>query len=266
MIHLHDGLNSERIANLKMYPPPHLFAVISWGIAATSWLAWALNSHPDIFCVHAANHFWSKLGGAARLDGLDYLRVIGSQGSAHIAAGDVHGVSRTTVPEISGLLNGDFSCAVLVREPISRLYSQLALFEKFKQFESWNIDYLDEVIEQKLTLPDRSYGTRLFVHGVSMLNAILEEQEIAPIYRSEDLTTDSEKLCRFVSHITSGKVNADIDWAIACISRGKTNSHIAGQKQKRALESWQIDVIRAIVEPQAWDIYSSLGYPIPDFI
>src|SRR5436305_15337620 len=31
---------------------PDLFAVISWGCSATTWVAPTLNSHPDVFCLH----------------------------------------------------------------------------------------------------------------------------------------------------------------------------------------------------------------------
>jgi hypothetical protein len=75
------------------YPAPHLFAVVSWGCAATGWTARTLNSHPDIFAVHAANTAWAMLGGGRTLTGVEYMRVLGMLGTNHAAAGDVHGIT-----------------------------------------------------------------------------------------------------------------------------------------------------------------------------
>jgi hypothetical protein len=264
--------DAKRKAILETYPPPHVFAVITWGCAASSWLARTLNSHPDIYCVHTANSSWAELGGAPHLDGSDYLTVIGSQGYAHIAAGDVHGVSRHTVPELKATFGEQFSCAIVVREPLSRLRSQLALFKKFQHLHLWNVEYLDDIINnQKLPLPDNSYSNHLFVHGANMLNAIVEEHLVAPIYRSEDLTSDAEILCNFVDHLTNGKVKADLSWATTSICRDKLNVHAeAAVKSPKVedlkLEDWQIATLQKVVLPQAWELYHELKYPIPSFL
>jgi hypothetical protein len=250
--------------------PPHIFAVVTWGCAASSWLARALNSHPDIFCVHAENSLWSVLGEARYLDGAEYLTVVGCQGCTHTAAGDVHGVSRHTVPEIKAEFGEQFSCAVVVREPISRLHSQLSLFKKRQHLRSWNLDYLEDTIK-KLALPNDSYPTHLFVHGANMLNAIVEEHLIAPVYRSEDLTSNPEILCKFVDHITNGKIEADLPWATTSVSREKLNAHSESavrslNPESSNLEDWQMETIRKVVLPQAWELYQKLNYPIPNFI
>ena len=42
----------------KIFQPqlPPVFAVISWGYAATGWLSKVLDGHPEILCVHGLNH------------------------------------------------------------------------------------------------------------------------------------------------------------------------------------------------------------------
>ena len=124
-----EGLTDYQQAFLKKYPYPQLFAVISWGCAATAWIAAVPNRHPDIYCVHAANSFWHVLGNCEKSDGAPYLRLIGSQGHAYTAAGGVHRVSRHLVPECRRSFGETFNAAVVVREPISRLHSQLASFQ-----------------------------------------------------------------------------------------------------------------------------------------
>ena len=93
-------------ATAKDAPLPFLFCVVSWGCAATQWLANTLNSHPDIFCVHCENQFWERLGGARNLDGWQYLRILGCQSPGSRACGDVHGVSRKINSRSAGQARG----------------------------------------------------------------------------------------------------------------------------------------------------------------
>lgn len=239
--------------------------MVSWGCAATSWLAKILNSHPDIYCVHAANLFWHVLGEIPRLDGVRYLQIIASQGHAHAAAGDVHGVSRHLIPELRATFGAAFNAAVVVREPAARLYSQMALFDQYVDLQSWEIGYIDEVIARcGVVLPGNEYVNRLFVHGVNMLNAVLEERECGRIFRAEDLTSDAEVLSQFIDEITRGKVRAEPEWVQAAVNSKRLNAH-ADAVSGRQLEDWQVDVVRKVVDPRAWEIYSELGYTTPEF-
>jgi len=186
-----EGLTEYQKLFLRKNPIPQLFCVVSWGCAATAWLATVLNRHPDIYCVHAANVGWHALGDCEMLDGARYLRIVGSQGHAHIAAGDVHGVSRSRVAECRHLFGDKFNTAVVIREPISRLHSQLALYQDFEGLRVWDVDYLDAVLTRTgIVLAPGDYESRLFVHAANMLNAILEEHEVGRVYRCEDLTSD----------------------------------------------------------------------------
>jgi len=85
---------------------PSLFSVVSWGCAGTAWLARALNSHPDVFCVQSANHYLQSMRGVAPMDGLEYLHLIAAIATGHQAVGDVHGISRHLIPELWHLYNG----------------------------------------------------------------------------------------------------------------------------------------------------------------
>lgn len=260
-----EGLTEYQRAFLNKYPYPQLFAVISWGCAATSWLATVLNRHPDIYCVHAANLHWHVLGNCERLDGVPYLRIIGSQGHAHIAAGGVHGVSRHLVPECRRSFGDKFNSAVVVRDPISRVHSQLALYQDFEGLRAWNVDYLDAVLSRTgIVVAPEDYESRLFVHAANMLNAVLDERDVGKIYRSEDLTSDSQVLGEFIEEITRGKVSPSSQWLESEIRTKRVNVHSA-QRSRREFGDWQIDVIRKVVDPRAWEVYESLGYARPEF-
>jgi len=260
-----DGLTDYQQAFLRKYPSPQLFSVISWGCAATAWLAAVLNRHPDIYCVHDANHSWHVLGNFEKLDGVPYLRIIGKQGHAHAAAGEVHGVSRHLVSECRRTFGDKFNAAVVVREPISRIYSQLALHQDFEGLRAWNVDYVDAILARtNIVAPPGDYQSRLFVHAVNMLNAILEEREVGKIYRAEDLTSNAGVLGEFVEEITRGKVSPASDWLQSAIQTKKVNVH-AARRPRHEFDDWQVDVIRKVVDPRAWEVYESLGYARPEF-
>ena len=259
------GLTDYQRAFLRKYPCPQLFYVVSWGCAATAWLARVLNHHPDIYCVHAANHHWYVLGNGEKVDGARYVHIIGSQGHAHIAAGGVHGMDRALIPECRRVFGHKFNAAVVVREPISRMRSQIALHRDFEGLQVFDLSYLDAVLERTgIAVESGDYKSRLFVHAANMLNAVLEEREVGKIYRSEDLTSDGEVLGEFVEEITRGKVSPDSGWLKAALETKKVNVH-AGRYPPRESDDRQIDVIRRVVDPRAWDAYESLGYERPEF-
>jgi hypothetical protein len=247
-------------------PLPFLFCVVSWGCAATQWLANTLNAHPDIYCVHCANQFWERLGGARSVDGWQYLRILSAESPASRACGDVHGVSRECVPDLRAKLGEGFNCAILVRDPLPRLYSQMALFESWPVKNAWNVDYVQKFVDHGVRLPQDNLMNPLFLHGANMLNNILQEEEVAPIWRSEDLTGDASMLTRFIEELTRGHVQVEREWAQRAVSRPPSNRHHGTNQRVRQLEPWQMDAINRIVEPRAWQIYEKLGYKTPDFV
>jgi len=245
-------------------PMPFLFCVVSWGAAATQWLANTLNGHPDIFCAHCANEFWQRLAGARYVDGWQYLRILGSGSPASRACGDVHGVSRETVPDLRAKLGDHFNCAVLVREPLPRLLSQVALFDKWPVKSVWSVDYVQKFLDRGVRLPEDNISNRLFLHGVNMINNIIQEEPVAPIWRAEDLTTNAALLAQFVRELTRGHVEVEPEWAERAVRRPPSNRHSSPGAAPREFEPWQVDAIKKIVEPKAWSLYEGLGYKTPD--
>lgn len=245
-----------------------VFAVVSWGCAATHWLARTLNAHPDIFCVHAGNFSWHHYGRAPYLDGPEYLATIREMGSSYGAAGDIHGVDLRTIGAVRKTFGDRFACAIVVREPIARLYSQIALFQSNLHTRAWNVDYVQRFIDEGVVLPVDNYENRLTLHGISMLNSIVSEQATARVWRCEDLTTRAEALAEFVRAIVGASVRVDPDWAQAAVGLPIVIQHVKSDRplQDRRPQDWQIDAIRRIVSPQAWDLYAQLGYVAPDFL
>jgi len=244
-----------------------LFAVISWGAAATSWLSKALNSHPEIFCLHSLNiylNFDKDRRSFPRNDGLEYLYLIARSAFAYKVIGDVHGISRYDIPEIRKLLDKRFNAVVVVREPLPRLKSTLSHLRLNMKYPLYNVDYVNDIIKnKKLILPHNDYGDRLFVHGVNMLNAIVEENNVGKIYRSEDLTTNKSILFEFIEEITGGKIKTDSELLSNMLKIDKVNKHV---KEEIQFDDWQIDVIKSVVSDKAWELYSKCGYDKPSFL
>jgi len=243
------------------YPPPQrLFAVISWGAAATNWLAAKLNDCPGIFCLHSSNEFWTQFADARSLNGVSYIRLVGMLGSGAQAAGDVHGISRYDVPAIREAFGDRFRSAVLVRDPMARLRSQLGLFARYAAVSSWDVDYLKGKFQNVVPiLPSGSYEDWLFVHGVNMFNNILDEGSLAgPLIRMEDVTTKPSALIDLVEHLTAGHVKAPKEWAEAAVTSSATNRHATQGVTQFA--DWQKRVFEAVVEPRAIELHRELGY------
>jgi hypothetical protein len=111
-----------------------------------------------------------------------------------------------------------------------------------------------------VTLPANNYRCRFFVHAANMLNAILEEREVGRVYRSEDLTQRAETLGDFVEEITRGAVSPSADWLRSAIQTPPMNRH-AERHRDPEFADWQVDIIRRVVDPRAWELYEGLGYP-----
>ena len=264
------NLSEAQKTLLKECPPPsRLFAIITWGCAATTWLSIVLNAHLDIFCMHATNSAMILKNGVNRFynwtDGLDYIQLISRVAFSFKVAGDILGISRSDVPELKKTLGKNFNAIVLVREPISRLKSQMALFDRLGNYQPWsNIDYVDSIIEKKgVMLPKVDYNHKLFVHGVNMLNSITQEAPVGKIFRAEDITTNESSLSDLIKEISGGLIVPEKEWLSTMLQISPINKH---RKKDIFFSNWQIEIIKRVVDEKAWELYSKLGYLKPNFL
>jgi hypothetical protein len=243
---------------------PHLFAIVSWGCAATWWIAKALNSHQDIFCFHANNNKWKFVVGQ-KLDGVDYMKLIEKEGIHYIAAGDIHGISRYEIQRLQSYYGDRFSFCFVVRDPISRLksfFSKLIISPE----GSYKLSDIEEVIDQS-KFPKRNYTKeeKYFINACNALNWIIDELKIGGrFFRCEDLTTSPQAMLELVEHISNGKVSADLAWAEKIVKMPPIASNV--KNTKILFNDWHIDTISRVVKKEAWEAYSELGYNIPDFV
>lgn len=256
-------------AQIEIYPPTRCFAVVSWGCAATSWLAYALNSHPDIYCVHAATTFWTVLLNFPIPDDADYMMALACQGYAHRLAGDVHGISRHSIPTIKNRLGDRFRAVVVVRDPMKRLLSAYHHLKWRKDRGVHDVngaEYAAHLARRySITVDQEDVDKLLFVEAANMLNAVIDERTVGPIFRIEDLLGIPNVMRAFVDEISAGEVQATEDWIRYVYNLPAINPHANKNSTLHQIQNDAdfIEIAKRVVEPQAWMLYQSLGYRVP---
>ena len=148
----------------------------------------------------------AALRATERLDGLEYLELLGIQGAGYKAAGDVHGISRDGAIAAREALGERVTSSPHSSESPRRVSTsaELALFRTRRAVSGVGNRLMSTTIvrEKSIELPDSSYESRLVVHGANMLNAITEEVGVGPVYRMEDITTSGERFANLVRELT----------------------------------------------------------------
>jgi hypothetical protein len=148
-----DSITPFQKALLEKTRHNQLFAVVSWGCAATQWLAKGLNSHPEILCLH--NGAGAVASFHSSMDSLQYVRVLSHLGWGYTAVGDVHGLPRMEIAKLKEAFGDRFNAVIVVREPVARLrsqmalYAQMALYEELRGLDVQDLSYAETLIESK---------------------------------------------------------------------------------------------------------------------
>jgi len=254
-----DPLTPFQAAIAEMYATPRLFGVVTWGAAGSHWLAATLNRIPDLLCLHDGRYPLRILHDGPPVDEVAWFRMLDILGSGHVAAGDVHGVDRARVPALRQAFGERIAFAVVVRAPRPRLASQFRLFRELERFGGWNVEPMHALADRLgLDLPDRGHSTLLDLHGIAMLNAIVEERTVGPVYRMEDLVSDPAALGRLVAHITGDEVRPEPALLASLVARPRTNAH--GDAGQAAFAPWHQAALDAVLLPEARRAYLDLGY------
>jgi hypothetical protein len=244
-------------ADLSDFPrAERVFAVISWGCAATTWIARALNAHPDIYATHRMTSV-SRLTGV-KLEAAEYLDLLAMESFAYVAVGDVHSISSTDVPALNEMFGDRFRAAVVVREPYRRYRSTRAMQRKLAHTGFWDHEHLHEPARAAgLDIADDDTDAWFAVGAANLLNMVTAEDPGCPIYRSEDLVSDPATLVRFVRHLSGGRVHPTAEWARTEVRREPVHSHARAGDELTARDH---EIIQRIVRPEAWAAYRRLGY------
>ncbi len=243
--------------------PWHLFAVSSWGFAATTWVSKVLNDHPEIFCVHGFNIVLrQECEPGLDFGGLDYASLIAGLASGYRYMGDVHGFAPSEIEQLAETFGDNFSSVVLVREPIERLRSYLAFWATRPQLRP-SVASVDELAAVRGLDPPADDDARFLIHAANMLNRIGIEQRLGPIFRMEDVTTDADALSSLVAAVTGGKARPNPQWVAAALATGPRRT---APGPKPDLSEAQLEIVARTVLPENWEHYEELGYPRPSSV
>jgi hypothetical protein len=242
-------------------PKPTVFAVLSWGSTATHWLAHVLDGHPEIRCFHHLNGQIAKDPLNDKLNGVAYVELLERLALGYPVVGDVHGFGWRTIPAVQEALGDRFHCAVLVRDPLARYRSMLGLY-RYGDWRSgarpqrWNIDYVKPIAHAAgLDYDDDDYESWLVVHGAYMLNEILDERALGPVFRMEDVVASPDALLSLAAAVTGSTEFQDRAWATRSLAVPSTDHHA-----REELDERELDVLGRMVKPEAWQEYRRLGY------
>jgi len=104
-----------------------------------------------------------------------------------------------------------------------------------------------------------TYSDRLRFHAVNMLNSIVDEVTIGPIYKLEDVASRQDVLLELFDYLTGG-LSVPTWWADYVGRLAPINSH------SRIVDSASLDVcsdfLHQVVRPEAWEHYRNLGYTV----
>jgi hypothetical protein len=163
-------------------------------------------------------------------------------------------------------LGDRFHAAAVVRSPGPRLLSQWRHFQDSNLVEQVGAElgYVRHLEGYASIAHHVTDANRLcFVHAANMLNAIVEESRLCRVFRCEDLTGSPRAFREFVAHLSGGRIDLPDDLAEQIVRRPAVRAHGGGGKGNAIDQRWQVEILRAIVRPEAAALYTGLGYEMP---
>lgn len=250
----------------------HGFLGYCWGAAGSQWLSRVLNAHPDILCIHTPK--FPRIDGSDRRDVIDVLaHFFLSDEYAHPYVGFTHGVSIDWKEQIEERFTGLLTSFVLVRHPVPRVRSVIALYRAHSRVlgEAWK----DETVASWMPILDEYHSVipgsvRLdfrflsFLYGCKMVTAIDQEQGTGyRIFRVEDLSSHSEALPDLIEHVGADPdllPKETLDHVRALV----VGSHAGSRRSPREIwRAWATNwktVYDSVISESIVDGYEALGY------
>ncbi|MFH0862861.1 MAG: hypothetical protein V1875_07535 [Candidatus Altiarchaeota archaeon] len=275
-------------------PAENLFLVTSQGYTATKWMAWALNSHPQIYCSHWLGGKASDMPltiadlrtlypnqepmeGEAGVEG--FLRGLKAQSAA---AGKLFGgnVGGYVVRELDSYrmrhqADAPLRTVNIVRHPIQWIASGVNMWTKqckakasIQAMEDGHMasnreTYSRLVVPQVLEPSERAF---CFLCGEMMELAYDARMPWAKNYRMEDVTRDRQMFARMVGDLTGLDVSQEGQYLENVFTKDPINNHNPHkaqnpEEQYRRWSVWQRRVYQHWLErSELKPLYEGLGY------
>jgi hypothetical protein len=212
---------AEQLANITMTGTQRRFVVTRMGSTGSTWLAWLLNSHPDVQCSHEAilSRIFPKDSYNSN-DLVDLIRLLAfdAHHGAYLASGDVGSV---WPPHIVAL-ESKFATGLLIRHPARTLNTRLHVFpddRSFSEIPRWTKQAIRELWDidvNKLAPLDQIFLNDILVFA----GQIVLRGKVGMILRIEDLQ-DMEYCRHSLAQLTGVKYPVSL---IARAIRRRINS------------------------------------------
>ncbi len=223
-----------------------IFYVSSWGGSATTWLARALDNHPEIECFHGIK--WIP-GDALEKYLLpeDFAEMLASRETEATFVGSVHGYHGTIMEQLILDRGGKF--AFCTRNPIQRISSLYnghreklssginaqryqVMFnefivnnkEMFEHFAGLNLIRNYQEIDGRITM---HIDDLIFVWmaGLTVYWDRTYLKAKGPIFRMEDYTVNQKVFQKVFHHMTQGQLTCNAAYLQEVFSVGRVNRH-----------------------------------------
>ena len=239
---------------------PQLFAVVTWGCSGSTWFAKILNSHPDIFCLHAYNQHIALTTDTEANEGIEYLKSISISAHGYKLAGDIHGINRAEIENIRNYFNEQINVAILIRNPLDRLKSMYANMLVYGG-GTGNYKYIKDRL-MELNYKSLSKEVVLFAHSINMLNAIIDESKFSDFIIEMEKLNDKKYLKQTIETLSRGSLQIEDDW-LENLNITPFNSHI-GKKCITQFSDTEKELIALILDDRALGIYEEIGYSVEE--
>jgi len=269
------------------------FIVASRGCTAGTWLAEALNKHPNVFCCHgrdrpdrgretpellkSRDYRNDRLAFEQRqrmMSIREYLRMVEEASNGETVIGNVHGF---TLPELIDKLHrsdlfGMFPIANITRNPISFVedYTAKVVLRATDYPEKFNMEHLPRAINNRALLNQWGVAedaeTFAFTEACQMLFKMSEDLNNRVIHhiQSERMTSDREYFSMIALSLTGIQFSdALID---IVFSQGIINPHCKNlgtpEQIWRDWSSLKKSIFAHFIGEQQLERFSSLGYDL----
>ncbi|MBF0193778.1 MAG: hypothetical protein HQL71_04435 [Magnetococcales bacterium] len=229
----------------------NIFYISTLGHSASSWLAMALDMHPNITCYHGIRYSPDDPS-CKEVDGGSFLEILQNKAKDNHFVGSVHGYPGTHIEKMIEKAGGQF--ATCIRNPIFRIssvyqhhYSKAMAVDKLKQRENFEEMIASFYANNKQTvaalkkhgllrgasidgspgIEGLSYTDLCFMWSVMYVtyHDFYTAQSDNHVFRMEDYTQYPEAFADLFNRITKDQITLDTQYLSKVFNIGKINPH-----------------------------------------
>lgn len=198
-----------------LVPPPNtkrLFGIISWGHAGSSWIAAALNEHPEIYAAYAAREEYARAHGCDEISVFDYMLIAANTKPEARVAGHVIGFHPHELVILNRAYGKNFYGLYFMAHPILRLAGSIDISRavgrdwKFNDFlKLWNLPRENRGAQRCLDVCGEE-GDYIPCNYIAHINNMPTYVDPLSIVRFEELWRSDAAWHEFVMRLSGGMI------------------------------------------------------------